>query len=406
MTPDRAAGDAPSDAPTFDQIVGVAPSKPTTPRGRAAAPTPVPIDVDFDTDDVTSPITGPPASEILPEPRSPLEAGPEHSVPAGAPRTAVQRLGDSAAANAALSARGAPTPLGGVPIVPGTPEPVELPFSASESAFVPTFAAVSSLRTPAGAPRLIGENEPISESPDRPSPLADAAIPEGDTPLYRPRVAAGTAAAGDPAITAGDGDGSAEAPHRPVGASGARRPGRALPLILIGLLTMGALVYVGFRLLSPAAIELPTQRVVVAASEQPRAVEPITPENPTPFLAALPTTAGDWALTGVVTNDPLADTALPARVAESHTLTYSDGTDEVVLDARQLYNADDANTALARAAGTATIEDMTVGGEVVGERAERTGGTNTRIMWTHDAVYFEAVGPTAAVVDFVAAFGL
>ena len=397
----------------------VAPSKPAAPRAHRAEPRPEPIEIDVD-DDLTAPNPGPPAHEVLPEPRSPFEAASHDAAPATptAPLRPFDRLGAAAATNAALSAAGAPTPLGGVPRVASgdasdlaAARLVDLALEDDAPAFVPTFATA----------------RPAAEAP------TIARLPSGDAPLYRPRVvptafapvmggtddapaappaaspsrratAASSSPPDEPTSQAAGGDsGSGGRGEGPVPG---RRPGRAWPLIVIGLLILGGIATaLWWGVLRPEAITLPEQRVIEAPAGT--AVEPITPENPTAFLAALPTTAGTWALVAVVTNDPLLDDALPGRVAEHHTLTYSDGVSEVTLEARQLYHAADAHDALVREAGPdAELAEAVVAGTVVGERAERTGDGQTRVMWTHDAAYFEAAGPSDAVLALVAALGL
>jgi len=405
----------------------VAPSKPAAPRAHRAVPRPEPIEIDVD-DDLTAPNPGPPAEEVLPEPRSPFEATTHDAALAApsAPLRPFDRLGAAAATNAALSAAGAPTPLGGVPRVErgdasDLATAAHLGFALEDGgpAFVPTFATT---RPDADAPAI-------------------TRLPSGDAPLYRPRVvptvfapvmagaddapaappatspsrgatAASSSPPAEPTTQAAGGDpGSGSGSDSGSGGSGAgagsgRGPGRAWPLIVIGLLILGGIASaLWWGVLRPEAITLPEQRVIEAPAKT--SVEPITPEDTTAFLAALPTTAGTWALVAVVTNDPLIDDALPGRVAEHHTLTYSDGAAEVTLEARQLYHAADAHDALVREAGAdAELAEAVVAGTVVGERAERTGDGQTRVMWTHDAAYFEAVGPSDAALALVAALGL
>ncbi|BDZ62551.1 hypothetical protein GCM10025873_23420 [Demequina sediminis] len=152
----------------------VAPSKPAAPRAHRAEPRPEPIEIDVD-DDLTAPNPGPPAHEVLPEPRSPFEAASHDAAPAtpSAPLRPFDRLGAAAATNAALSAAGAPTPLGGVPRVASRDASdlataAHLGFALEDDApaFVPTFATA----------------RPAAEAP------TITRLPSGDAPLYRPRV--------------------------------------------------------------------------------------------------------------------------------------------------------------------------------------------------------------------------
>ena len=419
MTADHPGRGTPASLPSIDDPGSVAPSKPSQPQAftRPAVPSPVEIDLDRSPE----PRAFPPAAEILPEPRSPFDVEPDEALSASAPLSDLERLGRGAAANAALSAAGAPTPLGGVPVVldarasrPAAPADAERP-SAASSPFMPVFAPVNGPAAPAvpaapaTAPRAAaavatadGPGEPDEDMPDghEASPLAGAPVPQSEPTLYRPRVAPGQPPADDPRGTRdGDDDGTDAAP------ADERNPGRAWPLILIGLVVMAGIAAAILWTLRAENIELPPQQIV--AEPTGRVIEPITPEDPTPFLAALPTTAGEWAMTAALTNDALADQALPSRVAESHTLTYSDGTTEATVVARQLYSSDDAHDALVRAAGKkAELTEATVGDTVVGERAESLEDGTLTIMWTNGSAYFEASGPEASVRELVSLLGL
>ncbi len=404
-------------------IVGVAPSKPVAPRPTAEAPSPVPVDVDLGHDDVASPVPGPPAHEVLPDPRSPLDTAAEaEAVVAAAPRrSSYELLGAAAAANAAMHAAGAPTPLGGVPRVTLPHRATDVDLDHDEPAFVPTFAPVNppeeagtavstAPRRPAPAPA------PAADAPawlalTHPGPTASSDGPH-DPPLYRPRMMA----ASFPAVDAG-----AAAPETPSasprGEDGAEPPvasspparqrrDRAWPLVLVGLLILGGLLAgASWYLLQADTVEIPGQKVLVPPVTS--ALDPIVVEDPTPFLAAMPTTSGLWSLVEVRTPDPAKDRALPDRVAEVQVLTYGDGATEITLEARQLYTEEDAAKALTRAAGKkAELVDATVAGEVVGERAVAEADGQTTVMWTHGSAYFEATGPAGEVEAFVETLGL
>lgn len=393
MTDHSARPVAPEDdAPATAEVEQVAPSKPVTPlTPRRPSPAPEPVDVEVDESVIVSPVASPSVDEVEPAPRGPFEGMPSEAPAASAaPLTSIQLLGRAAATNASLSASGAPTPLGGVPRVDGAgASPVDLGDSGPR--WVPTFAATA----PADEP-------PAQEPAVVPAAALDRHDLGADVPLYRPRVAPD---AGAPPAPAGPADAEPPLP-RTDGEEPPRTPGRAWPLVLIGLVTMAAIgLAIVWPALHPSAIEIPAQHVVGAP--QGPAVEPTELVDPTPFLDAMPRTAGAWALTAATTNDPLTDATLPGRVAEWHTLTYSTGSDEATLEARQLYTPDDALDALeARAGADAVLADATVGDVVVGVRAETADGDQTRVMWTHDAAYFEAVGPTEAVLDLVEVLGL
>ncbi|MDN4477968.1 hypothetical protein QQX10_06810 [Demequina sp. SYSU T00039] len=388
--PDARAGDA-TDVPERDQV---APSKPVTPLSpRRSAPSPEPVDVEVDESVIVSPVASPSPDEVAPEPRGPFETMPQDApAVADGPLTSIQLLGRAAAANASLSASGAPTPLGGIPRVDANgAAPADL--GDSEPRWVPTFAGAAA--APGDEPRVSTPEPAIASAADLRRHHLDA-----DTPLYRPRVAAsedGTEGPGSPPDT--------PAPPPAVDLA-ERRPGRAWPLVLIGLLTIAAITLaILWPALHPAAIDIPAQRVMSAPAGA--VVEPIELEEPTPFLAAMPLVAGTWALTAVDTHAAASDEALPGRVAEWHTLTYSDGTEEVTVEARQLYTEDDAHLALVAAAGSdAELTDATAGGQVVGERAELSDEEDTRVMWTHGSAYFEAVGAAGTVDGLVEALGL
>ncbi|WP_062383167.1 hypothetical protein [Demequina iriomotensis] len=431
MTRDESSW-APIDPPRPGEPADVAPSKPAAPRAASPylSPVPVPVPVDLDIDDVAAPFAGPEAAEILPEAWSPLDAdGAPEERPAAPARTTVEALGAAAAANAALHAAGAPTPLGGVPLVgPRTGAGAGAATATLEDdgpAFVPIFAthpaatrddAPVVTTTPSGAARTANAAPPAA-----PAWHAVAAAVDGGgdgTPgpaLYRPRVTAAPEGAGGSSssptpgartASAGGGDGP---PHHGRHRNGERHPGRAWPLILIGLVILGgAFVAAWYLLLRPEPVTLPEQHILTEpqVTETP-AVEAFVPEDPSPFLAAMPTVSGPWTLTGVTTLDAASDNALPDRVAEAHRLTYSDGTSEISVVARQLYSRQDAVAALTRAAGDGTeITEATVAGTDVGKRAEREVDAGTRVMWTNGSAYFEATGSPADVASLLETLGL
>ncbi|SEJ09471.1 hypothetical protein [Demequina mangrovi] len=384
----------------------VAPSKPAAPRAPVADPSPVPVPVDPDIDQVTAPLPGPAAEEILPEPWSPLDGDRAPAAATDTPRrSSYEALGAAAAANAALHASGAAhTPLAGVPVVSGLAHDHDHAPVSDAPGFVPIFAGAE---TAGAAPAW----HAVAESP-APSPRG----PEEQAPaLYRPRVAATSSASTGPAPSPDDaplpgegGAGAAAGGGTPVGGP-ERRPGRAWPLILIGLILLGAAFAAAWLLLlRPEAVTLPEQSVLTAPSEPAAStLEPFVAEDPTPFLAAMPTVAGDWTLTDATPIDVDEDKALPDRVAEGYSLTYSDGTATVVVRARQLYSEDDAAKALTKAAGEgAAIDDATVAGTVVGLRTERSREQDDQVLWTNGSAYFVAVGDRSDIDDLLSTLGL
>ncbi|WP_062462538.1 hypothetical protein [Demequina soli] len=382
-----------------DATTRVAPSKPAAPRAWAAEPAPVPVDVDLD--ELGSPVPGPDAHEVLPEPRSPFDMAAEaEAVTVATPRvpTSVEALGAAAAANAALHSAGAPTPLGGVPRVDGAVRRPAVDIAPDAPAYVPTFAAP----TPAPAATRPAAPEPVT------APVPAVATAPADPPLYRPRVMASSYAADGAPGGAADAEqrGGGEGGDGSSAPSDERPRDRAWPLIVGGLVILALVLGgVAWLLLRPEPVEIPAQQVVT--SPPARAVEPITPENPTPFLAAMPLTAGMWALVDVQTPDAAKDALMPGRIAEVQVLTYSDGADEITLTARQLYHDKDALSVLRSQAGKdATLTDATVGSTVVGKRAEADTADGATILWTDGSVYLEATGPADALPGFVEDLGL
>lgn len=317
---------------------------------------PEPIELAPDHAPVVSPHSLPPAEEIMPAPRGPFEVSPEPPEP---PRAAPDLWSGAAAAVA---------------------------LAAGERAFEPTRTTPVS-RTPDWRPTASAESQ--GEVAPPPAPLAARA----DVPLYRPRVE-------PPALVAAPG--APSGPTNPTAPTddAPRKPRRTWPLVLAGLGTL-ALIGGGIAWLArPDSVTPPAQRIITVAATPP--LDPVVLTDPAPLLAALPATAGMWAMTAAETHDALTDHLLPGRIAEWHTVTYSDGTSEVTLVARQLYTPADARTALATAAGG---EDALTPA-IAGERAQVTLDGATHVLWTHDAAYFDASGEADAVVALVDALGL
>ncbi|WP_062381459.1 hypothetical protein [Demequina pelophila] len=186
----------------------------------------------------------------------------------------------------------------------------------------------------------------------------------------------------------------------PAGASSPRTPGRAWPLVIAGLAILGALGYGAYLYVGePEPIEIPAANVV--APEVVHAVDPVELEDPTAFLAAMPATFERWSMVEATTHDPADATILPGRVAEHHTLVYTNGTAEYTVEAYQLYTEEDAVKALERQPRDGDVGEHTVAGAAVGSEARRSSETDTRVMWTHGAAYLEAVGPTEGIDAFL-----
>lgn len=353
---------------------GVAPSKPVAPR-RGAPPQARPEPVEADDAEIIPPNPGPDPEEVLPsEAPAPGDAPAEEE--AAAPRTAYEALGAAAAANAALNAGGAPTPLAGVPQVQGVHEPPEEDLEEGPEPFEPRFAQDEARRErDARTAVMAGLAEGLTGAVDADEPYEPASFAPAEEPS----------------------DESAAAP--------ARRPGHAWPLVLVGLLTLAGLGYGAYLLLgTPEEIAIPAQRVV---AEQPvPALDPITLEDPSPFLAAIPAAPGLWAMTSETTVDPEVATGAPGRLAEVHRLTYSDGTSEVRLRAFQFYGEDKAQQSLKRLAGDAEVTAHTVAGNEVGLQAQLDGEAESTLAWTNGSALFIAEGAAEDVADLVRELGL
>ena len=364
---------------------GVAPSKPAAPR-RAAPPEPRPEPIDADEAEIIAPNPGPDPEEVQPS-AAPAAVDEELTTQ---PRSTYEALGAAAAFNAALNAGGAPTPLAGVPLVSGAHVPPDADLSDGEEPFEPRFAGDDARRgREARAETMAGLEAGLATTID------------GDDEPYAPAAFA---------HEDGDDQEDQDDPDRPEEASDVappvpRRPGHAWPLVLVGLVTMAGLAYGAYLLLgTPEEIEIPAQRVV---AEQPvRVLDPITLENPTPFLAAIPAAPGLWAMTAAQTVDPEIATGAPGRLAEVHRLTYSDGTAEVRLRAYQLYGQDKAQESLRTLAGDAEVTAHTVAGTEVGLETRLAGEAESTVVWTNGGALFIAEGAEADVADLVRELGL
>lgn len=349
----------------------VAPSKPAMPAAPVSSPRPEPID--SGEADIIAPVALPPQHEILPEapsaPTAPSASREPSEAPAPEPaRDPFSALGDSAVRSASLSASGAPTPLGGVPVV----------------------AAPVHDSSPTEGP--LHEDVPGLERP--PSPFMS-----DDEPAYAPRVGAGD----DPANhTDADGEGDGTAGDPP---ASARAPWwRSVPaLVVLGLLVMGGVAYGLYMALWPQdEVEL-TPAVIVAPPEVP-ALDPVTIEDPTDFQAALPTIVGTYAMTAF--DDPApAAIGLDVRAAEAALLTYDNGETPLTLLTVQHFDEEAAVAQFeALAADGTDREPVEAGGATAGDRATVPGEAGDTLVWRNHTVVFELTGPAEATEAFFSIF--
>ncbi|GAA4835715.1 hypothetical protein GCM10023221_10920 [Luteimicrobium xylanilyticum] len=130
------------------------------------------------------------------------------------------------------------------------------------------------------------------------------------------------------------------------------------------------------------------------------------PDGATPFLKALPGTAGPWARTA-------AKSAGAGAALEAWTVTYAGpyggaGT-TVTVRATQYDTAahatDAAADAVAKAGDAAATGDVVVGGKKAGTYAVVPGSDgNAQVVWSNGTATFVASGPEDAVRTFYAAF--
>ncbi|NTV39699.1 MAG: hypothetical protein HGA51_07050, partial [Demequinaceae bacterium] len=186
-----------------------------------------------------------------------------------------------------------------------------------------------------------------------------------------------------------------------------RRRRLVLWIVLAAVIAAGAgvLAYRLFFLPEPITLPVPT---TTAPAPTPTA-EPMEITDPSDFVAAMPTTVGTNVLVSYEVKSTVGDTTLPARTAEQVTLTYGQGSSSQVftVDAYQHYNEDDAKTTYdAFAAGATDVEDVTVNGTTVGQRAYSTTGSTGTLVWRNGTAVFSLAGPSDEVLDFYEHFGI
>ena len=187
-----------------------------------------------------------------------------------------------------------------------------------------------------------------------------------------------------------------------------RRGKRWIWWLLLGLVVAagaGILIYRTFLLPEPLTLPVPT----ITANPSAPSIEPISIEEPTDFVAALPDTVKTNVLVDYESIDPVTEPTLPARVAEHYTLSYDTGAGraDYVVEAYQHYNEDDAQVAYEYyAEGATDVEPVLVDGEQVGERALRTETSTGTVVWRNVTAVFVLTGPADSVLDFYEHYGV
>ena len=345
-----------------------------------------PAAIEADTGEIIAPVVPPPAEEIMPTLGDGMPAFDEPHV-TDAPDDPVARLGQSAVAAAALSAGGAPTPLGGVPTVAGD-DAARAPFFGDQGvAFTPQFAdaAPATPATPAGDERadalaagLVAEETAW---------LASRAAPVEEGQVYTPQ--------------------PVSLPEPPPAAPEDTPPRRSRRWWLWALL---ALVVVGAAVAAYLVANRPDPTVIpgITVTEQPPTptLEPQPAPTGSAFQAAMPTEVGAFALVGSTVLDP-ADLATTAgRIADGVDLTYRSGEDTMKVRALQYYSEDDATAALTSLAGEdVATEPVEANGSVVGESAIVT-APQPGMVWRNGTSVFILTGPPLQLTGFFAQFGL
>lgn len=186
-----------------------------------------------------------------------------------------------------------------------------------------------------------------------------------------------------------------------------KRSRRTLVVLLsiLGVVVLAAAGYFSYQQwFTPDPIILPTPTATAAAPEP--TAEPIALEDPTPFLASLPTVVFTDVLLSVEATDVVGDDTLPARAAEFYTLTYGpdQGSPEYTVDAYQHYNDDDARIAFdAYAAEVESVEVVTAAGQIVGQKATVA---SDEIVWRNSTAVFRLTGPADGIEYFYTLYGV
>ena len=377
------------------------------------------------------------ATEDSGETREP--SGHSRPTPASAPAPIRPRkLAPSAAA--LLSAGAFPSPEEPPAFVPRyepahAEAPAESPLAhatiedSSEPAYTPQVPAPATGTEPGGV-RQVQHSHQLDDGPPTAPESEDhmAAIPtDGATSATTADQASETPGAApasappEPFTDAGDGGFSSPPPvseHAGHGDSGNNGgSGSFLTstafLVVLGILIMAGIGYAIFALFfKPVDTLLPVQTVVGAPVPAQPTLSPVVPTDASDFLAAMPATVGAYALTDymVISADDSATlpegATLPDGVAEQNTLTYSDGTHQVVVDAWQTYGVSAAQAIFdgLNLAGTDS-QPVTVDGQDVGVQVNIASAAGLTVLWTNGTAVFSATGSDDTINKFVDEFG-
>jgi hypothetical protein len=411
------------------------PTKPTVPAWIQRDPAPQPVEAEDA--QIVAPVAPPLANEVLPPLGVETTVDAPDEPPAGLwDSDPVHMLGESAVASAALSAAGAPTPLGGVPVVAPAEHVTPPAFGDTVPRFTPRFeqpppdavpaspaatdfVAAEQARLAAQATLLDGgaaytpkafvapppeddgelDERPASEAGPSPEP---STLP-GSNPAPEPSTASDTVVLPvtpepeflppvmPPAV-------DEDAPEPP------RKKRKWWLWVLLGLLGAAVSATAVALLNKPEPTVIPGVTVTLAPAEP--TIEPIPAPTDTEFQASMPTEVGTYALVEATPLEP-ADIALTAgRVADGIDLTYRSGADTMTVRALQYYNEDDATAMFTEFAGegaqTAPVE---ADGAVVGESAIVT-SPEPGIVWRNGTSVFILTGPPTQLTAFYEQFGL
>jgi hypothetical protein len=174
---------------------------------------------------------------------------------------------------------------------------------------------------------------------------------------------------------------------------------------------LAGIIYAVYALFFASSEEtLPAQIVVTAPAEA--TVEPVSPTDPTDFLASMPLTVGTYALTAssVLSADQPDDfpegVELAEGVAEQDTMTYSNGTSEITVTAWQHYNTDYAKATFdsLNVDGTDSTPVL-VDGVDAGTQVHIMADSGPAVLWDNGTAVFTATGADDGVYAFVQGFG-
>lgn len=269
------------------------------------------------------------------------------------------------------------------------------------------FPPVSAPRAEAGETPGIDHQSPTESLPE--DTMTDA-TPAAAAPTDQPAAAAAPGAGADAGQGGVPPSPEVTADHN-ADASGSIWTSTAF-LVVLGILAMAGIGFGVYALFfKPVDVVLPAQTVLTAPTEP--TVTPVTPTDPSDFLAAMPTTVGTYVLTDYTSlraDDPASipeGTSLGDTVAEQVTLTYSDGTDEVVVNAWQHYDIGGAQqTFEALNVDGTDSQPVIVDGQEVGVQVDVLAEAGPSVLWSNGtAVFSAASGGADGLGAFVEGFG-